>query len=247
MSTTKRITLNIPEFLTVEQYARMSSYKGDSPFGRVVHTVSALSGYSFNEVRQWDVDSLIEVSNQFAGIADHNNEFHPIIEWEGQLYGYAHMRQTKLGEYLDIEKLAKDLENNMHKLAALFYRPITKHSIGGLEFSVNQSIKTAKGDIEHVFDYYEIEKYDADTRRDREEQFKQFPVHIFLGALSFFLSTASLYLNHIAYSRGEITKAMKMTMEEEVLRNLSQNIGDGSLRFTNSLKPIYSQLQETQH
>ena len=99
--------------------------------------------------------------------------------------------------------------------------------------------------VENVFDWYSIEKYDADIRRDREEKFKKFPAHILLGAISFFLSTASLYLANIQYSANKIAKETMEEMETLILGNLSENIGDGSGLFTTSLSPIYYRLQGT--
>lgn len=238
------ITLNIPNYLTIGQYADMSNYKGESKFGKLVHTVSALTGKDKKEIRMWDVDSLVTIANKYAEIADHKNEFHSILEWDGQLYGYAHMKQATIGEYMDLEKLAGDLENNLHKVAAILFRPITSHRFESLEYKYKQSIKMLTNKVENVFDWYTLEKYDADIRRDREEKFKQFPAHILLGAVSFFLSTASLYLANIQYSAKKITKEMMEEMEDLVMVNLSENIGAGSGLFTTSLSPIYYQSQE---
>jgi len=240
----KTVTLNIPQYLTIGQYMDMSNYKGDSKFGKLVHTVSALTQMSAKEVRMWDVDSLITVANKYSEIADHKNEFHSIIEWEGELYGYAHMKQATIGEYMDLEKLATNLEVNLHKVAAILYRPISKHRFESLSFKYKQSIKMLNNDVENVFDWYDLEKYDADIRRDREDKFKNFPAHIMLGAISFFLSTASLYLANIQYSEKAITKTMLENMTDQIMENLSENIGGGSGLFTTSLNPIYYQLQE---
>ena len=239
------ITLDIPPYLTIKQYMDMSGYKGDHKFGKLVHTVASLTGRPFNEVRTWDIESLVKIANKYSEIADHHNEFHSILEFDGQLYGYAHMKQATIGEYMDLEKLASDLENNLHKVAAILYRPITKHRFESLSFKYKQTIKMLNNDVENVFDWYEVEKYDADIRRDREDKFKTFPAHIMLGAISFFLSTASLYLANIQYSNKVITKKQKMEIEDLVMTNLSQSTGGGSGLFTTSLNPIYYQLQET--
>jgi len=246
MSTkTKQLTLHIPSYLTVGQYMEMSNYKGDSKFGKLVHTVSSLTGKEKEEVRSWDMNSLIKIANKYSEIADHDGEFHSIIEWDGQLFGYASMQQATIGEYMDLEKLAMDLEKNLHKVAAILYRPITKHRFESLSFKYKQTIKMLNNSVENVFDWYTLEKYDADTRRDREDKFKQFPAHILLGAISFFLSTASLYLANIQYSGKAITKTMLESMTDQIMANLSENIGGGSGLFTTSLNPIYYQLQET--
>jgi hypothetical protein len=245
MSTIKSLQLEIPEYMTISQYADMTSYKGQSKFGRLVHTVSSLTGQSKEDVRMWSLDSLAEVSNLYAEVADHKELFHPIIEWNGVLYGYSNIKQFTLGEYIDLETFSKDLENNMHKVAAILYRPVKKHMFDSMAFTFKQGIKIVKNKVESPFDWYELEKYNNKTRKEVEEKFKEFPVHLFLGALSFFLSTGSLYLNHIAYSKKTMSKETKMKMEDLILRTLSQATGVGSEPFTRSLKPMYYQSLET--
>lgn len=241
----KSLSLEIPEYLTIKQYSDMNSYKGQNKFGRLVHTVAALTGYSKEEVRRWDVDSLIEVSNLYADVADHKDFFHPIIEWNGKLYGYASVKKCSLGEYIDLENYAKDMENSMHKVAAILYRPVTSHKFNDILFNVKQGIKVARNKVSNVFDWYDIEEYDSSKRLKVEEEYKDFPVNLFLGGVSFFLSSASLYLNHIAYLRGQITKRTMMKAESLMMESLSLNTGDGLVRYTHSLKPMFYKLQET--
>ena len=239
--TTETLQLQVPDYISIQKYLDINSYKGESNFGRLVHSVSKISGREVNEVRKWSMGTLTEVVNAFANIADHKQEFHSIIEWNGELLGYANMQQATLGEYIDLETSCKDIENNMHKIAAILYRPIKKHNFGTLSYKVKQAIKMVNNKVENVFDWYTLEEYDSDRRKEREESFRDFPVHIFLGALSFFLSTGSLYLLTIACSQGKITKEMKMTQEKNLLETLSQNTGAGGGLFTNSLNPIYYQ------
>lgn len=245
MSTIKSLQLEIPEYMTISQYADMTSYKGQSKFGRLVHTVSSLTGQAKADVRMWSLDSLAEVSNLYANIADHKELFHPLIEWDGVLYGYSNIKQFTLGEYIDLETLSKDLENNMHKVAAILYRPVKKHMFDSVAFTLKQGIKIVRNKVESPFDWYELEKYNNKTRKEVEEKFKKFPVHLFLGALSFFLSTGSLYLNNTAFLAKQITKKQTTELEKEILESLSQSTGGGGEPFTHSLKPLYYQSLET--
>ncbi len=240
---TKRLELQVPDFVSIQQYVDMNSYTGTSAFGKLVHSVATLTGYTKEEVRDWDISSLTKVSNIYAELADHKEEFHSLIEWNGTLYGYANVKQCSLGEWVDLENLAQDMESNLHKIAAILYRPVEKHNFNSIEFGVKQKIKMVKNDVENVFDWYTIEKYDSKKRKEREESFKEFPVHIFLGALSFFLSTASLYLSHIAYLKGEITEETMNLATKEILRSLSDSTGAGGGLFTTSLSPIFYRLQ----
>jgi hypothetical protein len=98
--------------------------------------------------------------------------------------------------------------------------------------------------VENVFDWYDIEKYDSSIRKEREESFKDFPAHIFLGALSFFLSTGSLYLNRTQYLQKMISKKEMKDTEKILLKSLSAHTGGGGGLFTTSLNPIYYQLTD---
>jgi len=241
----KSLKLQIPEYLTVDNYKEINSYKGQNKFGRLVHTVHKLTGEPLEEVRYWDLESLTQVSNLYAGIADHNNFFYPIVKWRDKLYGYASIRKATLGEYIDLENYCKDLEENMHKVAAILYRPIEKNRLGKLSFVTKQGIEVVNNKTKNVFDKYTIEKYDSTKRADVEDEFRDFPVHLFLGGISFFLSTGSLYLNNTAFLRKKITWNEKTKNEIIIMENLLENTGDGSERFTHSLRPMHYQSLET--
>jgi hypothetical protein len=239
------IDLTLPDYLTISQYVNLNGYKGTSNFGRLVHTVSAISGYEKAEVRKWSLSSLTDLANHFGEIADHKQEFHSVIEWNGKLYGYAPVKASTLGEYVDLENLVQDFEANAHKVAAIFYRPIKSHRFKSLEFHVKQKIKMLKNKVENVFDWYTTETYDSDKRKLVEEEFKDFPAHIFLGALSFFLSTVNLYSTNILFLEKKITKTLHREMMTEIMDNLSLTTGAGGGLFTNSLSPVFYKLQET--
>lgn len=240
-----RLNLNVPEYLTVDKYVKMNSYKGQSKFGKLCHAVSVMTGEKLEHVREWDIESLTRVSNIYAGIADHKELFHPIVEWNGELYGYSNIKQCSLGEYIDLETYCQDMENSMHKVAAILYRPIKKHRFNDILFSVKQGIKTAINKVDNAFDWYDLDIYDAEEAKERQNKMKEFPVHLLLGAISFFLSTASLYLNNIQYLTKKITKKQMKETEQALIENLLVNTGGGTQHFTNSLKPIYYKLQET--
>jgi hypothetical protein len=242
---TKQYTVNIPEYLTLSQYESILAFDGMTNVERILNTIGTLTGIDIDVLKSYPLDLLVEINNDLSKVMDPKNEFHSIIEWDGELYGFANMKQVTLGEYMDLENLIKDMDKNMHKIAAILYRPIVKHRFTSLKFAVKQKIKMVSNSVENVFDWYDIEKYNSDKRKDREELFKEFPVHIFLGALSFFLTTASLYFNRIQYLSKIISKRTMMTQEKQLMESLTQTTGAGGGLFTTSLSPIYYRLQET--
>lgn len=245
MESTK-FDINLPDYLTIEQYIKLNGYEGDSNFGRLVHTVSAITGFDKSEVRKWKLSSLTDLANHFSEIADHHNEFHSLIEWNGTLYGYANINAASLGQYVDLESLSQDFEGNAHKIAAVLYRPVKNHRFKTLDFHIKQKIKMLKNSVENVFDWYTLEEYDSGKRKMVEEEFKQFPAHIFLGALSFFLSSVGMYSTSTLYSEGMLSQTMMTEMIQDQLEVLSASTGAGGGLFTTSLSPIYYKLQETE-
>lgn len=241
---TKSLEFKIPEYLTVEQYSKMSSSEGGK-VEKMIDIISALTGYSNDEVSKWSITSLNKVFDAYKSLLDNKNEFHSLIEWNGTLYGYSHINAMTLGCYVDLENLSKDLDKNLHKVAAILYRPVTKHRFKSLSFAVKQKIKMLNNQVENVFDFYEIEEYDNKVRKDREEDFKEFPAHILLGAIGFFLGTGSLYLNDIAYLEKTITKKKRDLNFKKTLERVSQSIGVGGGLFTTSVSPTYLTLQGT--
>lgn len=240
----KTIQIDIPEYLTVEQFDRINSIEDKEKLDQIAITLSALTGFDEEEIKTWSVDSLKDVYGKFKDLGDNHNEFHSIIEWNKVLYGYSDIKHMTLGCYIDIENLCKDLKGNLHKIAAILYRPITNHRFDSLSFQVKQRIKMLNNKVENVFDWYEIEQYDSKKRKEREEEFKAFPAHILTGALSFFLSTGSLYLNSTPYSEI-LTDKLKREMNSLTMEDLLRNTTAGGGLFTNSASPIYSTLQAT--
>ncbi len=240
----KTIQIEIPEYLTVEQFDRINSIEDKEKLDQIATTLHALTGYNEEEIKTWSVSSLKDVYGKFKDLGDNQNEFHSIIEWNDVLYGYSDIKNMTLGCYIDIENLCKDLKGNLHKIAAILYRPIINHKFDSIKFIVKQRVKMASNKVENVFDYYELEQYDSKTRKMREEEFKTFPAHILTGALSFFLSTGSLYLNSTPSSEV-ISKKLKREMNSLTMEGLLRNTTAGGGLFTNSVNPIYLQLQGT--
>lgn len=234
------LTVDIPEYISIDLYQKVNKFKDLSAFSKLVNTVSVITDQPVSKIRTLPVDVLTNIANDFAVVADPGQDFHTCFEFEGQLYGYAHINQTSLGEYIDMEEYAKDPEANLHKLAAILYRPVTEHRFGSLKFVVKQKIKTVKGLVESPFEYYDIEKYDSDTAASRAELFKDLPVDIVLGAFSFFFSVSSLYLNNSLYLKGDQTRMTTMRTQKNILRAL-ENIGAGSEPYIPSHRPQYYQ------
>ena len=88
------------------------------------------------------------------------------IEVEGKTYGYhPNLEAITIGEYADIESCISDgIENNLPEIMAILYRPIT----------------------DSKDNWYDIEPYDIDSKKKREQIFKRMPAETVESALVFF-------------------------------------------------------------
>ena len=243
-----KVKVSIPEYFQVKHYKALTTLASLDEIEQMVHTVVSVADVSREEVMKWDVSSVIEVYGIINDIiATTAQSFHPIIEWNGQLWGFRNMSKMTLGEYIDIDNLSKDTEKNLTALLAILYRPITSNKIKDGKFIFKSTIKALKYDVENVFDYYTVEDYDLETRKQRTPEFENFPLDIAMGALGFFLDiNAMLLTNSQTYSlrpTEEIVMKAMSKLNKKQHRLLNTMVG--FTHSTNLLRRQSYQLQET--
>jgi hypothetical protein len=191
----------------------------------MIAIISSVVGESVDDVMTWSLPSIMDVYKRITEIITNNNQtFHPIIKWNGQLYGYKNMSKMQLDEYIDIDNLTKDTNRNLNEIIALLYRPITRNDVNTGKFIYKSTIKALKYEVENVFDYYDVEKYDSNTRKIKAPEFDNFPLDIALGALGFFLGTKAMLLSDTLSSshKTQMDKVkMKMTKRKFQLLNIT--------------------------
>ena len=243
-----KVKVSIPEYFQVKHYKALTTLASLDEVEQMVHTIVSIADVPREEVMKWDIGSVVEVYGIINNIiANTAQSFHPIIEWNGQLWGFRNMSKMTLGEYIDIDNLAKDTEKNLTALLAILYRPITNNKIKDGQFIFKSTIKALKYDVENVFDYYTVEDYDLEVRKQRTPDFENFPLDIAMGALGFFLDiNAMLLTNSQIYS---LKQTEEMVKEEMLKLNKRQhrllNTMVGFTHSTNLLRRQSYQLQET--
>lgn len=236
-----KVRIEIPEYLTIGQYQEYMSYKEQEGLKGVARFISVITGHPYEDLIKWSPVSINEVLEKLTVLLETNNEFYPVIEWEGEVYGYSSLSKMTLGEFIDLETLNKNNIDNLHEIAALLYRPIKKHSFGGLKWEVKSAYKLARNKVENPFNYYTIENYDSESRKLNSQKFKEFPVHLILGALVFFSVTSVMSVNDTVFG---MTDPLTTTMTNQMmLQGLSATIGGGSPFYTTSQKQASSTLQ----
>ena len=236
--------ITTPDFLSISQLKQIQLYDHLSEVDRMIKILSIISDKTEDEIRELPATNILKIySDVITNLLDITNQFFPIFELNGVKYGFKSIAKMSLGEYVDLEMLAKKPMENIEDIMAILYRPIVKEKFNSFKWALEHGINVAKGQVEDIFKYYEIEKYDLEKRFNNAEALKHIPAGFALGALSFFLQVATLSLkNTQTSSQKPLSKQEIMKMAKEIV---SPAIGDGLRLYTSYRKVPSLTSQET--
>jgi hypothetical protein len=237
-------TITTPDYLSINQLKQIQSYEHLSELDRMIKILSIVSDKTEDQIRELSSNNIVEIyTDIITNLLNIKNQFFPIFEFNGVKYGFKSIAKMSLGEYVDLEMLAKKPMDNIEDIMAILYRPITKEKFNSFKWALEHGISVAKGQVEDIFKFYDVEKYNVEKRFNNAEVLKDMPAGFALGALGFFLQVATLSLKNTktssqkTLSKQEITKIVKETT--------FLGIGDGLQLFTSSRKVPSLTLQET--
>jgi len=234
-----KIKITLPEYISVDESQELANLEHLTELRKVIKVISVLGNIDEDEILKWDSDSVKQIYIDLMKAMDFKEEFHPIFEYEGKLYGYANINKMTLGEYNDLERLAKEPTKNLHEIMAILYRPIKKHRFNSLPFKLIHKVRVFVEKMDNIFSHYTLKKYNSEDRLATADVMKKLPAGFALGALAFFLATANGY---------SITTLPSSTVEEKVMKkelmkmnqSLLENTGDGLRRFIICPSQVYS-------
>jgi hypothetical protein len=238
------LKFNLPDYLSIKDWKYFQSLEMENDNEKMINFISHATDIpedTIMDLRPMDLTKVYGTLVERLGQVEPS--FYPVIEINGQLYGYSSLSKMTFGEYIDLQKLTKNPTMNLEEIMALLYRPIEKHSFKGITWAVKSQYKIGTGNVENLFQYYDLEKYDSKKRVKQADIMSQLPVAFALGALSFFLVlTNTLLVSTNLSLNPKIKKEMKMI---KILNKVgSPAIGDGLLQFITSQKHPSFQLQE---
>ena len=234
--------IEIPEYLSIGEYQKLSSLDHLTDLEKTMEIVHTITTIDKDILSKWTPNQLSNIGESVLNLMEFDSAtFYPIIEFNNVLYGYRPISKMTLGEYIDLERLSKEPNTNLHEIIAIIYRPIIKDKTQSLKFKLINGHKIAKGTAENLFKYYEIEEYNSNDRGVNAEKMLEFPVSFALGAMSFFLGVGTKLSSS---TNKYLRPTEKMTITKE-MNNLILNIGDGLRQYTHFQKPISYQSQET--
>ena len=233
-----KLSFNIPDYLSLKAYRKVTHLEHLTQLEKAVVTLSALTDMPEETIRDLDRTTLAKIYDDVSSrLIEVNPEFYPVFELNGVLYGYSSMSAMRLGEYVDLERLADQPKEYLQEIMAILYRPILKHRFNSFEYNFKQSFKVVTGEAENLFKYYTLEKYKNSERQERAELLSEMPVSFALGALAFFLQVGGVhsYASGI-YSRdsNSSNKEKERQIKKMIKRTLLDNIGGGLQLFTTS-------------
>jgi hypothetical protein len=237
--------VTLPDYLTINDYKKIVLLEHLSDVEKMIEQVSILTKISKDEIRTWKGDSVMKIVDKIYDLINGSQpEFYPLIEFEGKTYGFASLSKMTLGEYVDLENLCKNPNENLNEIMALLYREVTENKFDTFKWRLKSRVKLAIGKTEDLFKYYKIKPYNSSERQIDADILGSFPVQYILGALFFFTLIKTEYLNDTQLSlnpqMAEMSKLAKMEM-----KNLMLSIGGGLAQFMVLAKPMSFQLQET--
>ena len=181
--------------ITIEQFQRLK-HKEDLYKSSPADLLSMLLSVPVNELKDLPLNQMEFVQSYLMSQMTETSlkdELHNVFTHNGVEYGLENdWSKLAWGAWMDMEVFsAENIEENIHLLMAILYRPI---------------IEKKKGK-------YKIAPYKADEIEDRAYEFRQLPVKYWFGASSFFFLTATIYTSNIKSSLELTNKTNKMIMK----------------------------------
>ena len=236
----KNYKLEIPEYLSIDRYQRLQNLEHLSELGKLIEAIHVFTGIDRDELKTWDITDLGRVAKDYSAI-DTQEQFYPLIKLNDKTYGYADISTMSLGEFIDLENLCKKPNVNLHEIMAVLYREVKSHKFDNFIWNVKHNVQISRNKVDNVFKWYKIKKYNSDDRVVDSNVMKELPVPLALGALSFFLSTASLhYLNSLTSLERPVAERAMMKIAKTTTMEALTHIGGGLRQYILFPRQIYS-------
>ena len=168
--------------ITIEQFQRLK-HKEDLYKSSPADLLSMLLSVPANELKDLPLNQMEFVQSYLMSQMTETSlkdELYNVFTYDGVEYGLENdWSKLAWGAWMDMEVFsAENIEENIHLLMAILYRPIIEKKNGK----------------------YKIAPYKADEIEDRAYMFRQLPVKYWFGASSFFFLTATIYTSNIKSS-----------------------------------------------
>lgn len=163
--------INIADYISIKQYKEYQHYLGFEDIELLKQSILLFTDITEDELNKWSDVSIINVSNTIFSHIDKNtsNIFYNVIRINSRLYAFTSITNMTLAEYIDLETLCQNTQDNLEEIMAILYRPAV---IKG-EYTTEKyyNIDLIKGDIE-----VDIEPYNNKNRKTNSKVFADIPL-----------------------------------------------------------------------
>ena len=137
-------------------------------------TLELLTDIDRATIDQIKLNDLNEVYGKLLGLTKMSEELHQFVTIDNVKYGFhPNLSEMSTGEFADLDTLCKDLNDNLHLIIAILYRPVVKEAHGK----------------------YSIEAYDGELEARGRVFKKKLKANVVNSALVFFWTIGKDYLN----------------------------------------------------
>ena len=137
-------------------------------------TLELLTDIDRATIDQIKLNDLNEVYGKLLGLTKMSEELHQFVTIDNVKYGFhPNLSEMSTGEFADLDTLCKDLNDNLHLIIAILYRPVAKEAHGK----------------------YSIEAYDGELEARGRVFKKKLKANVVNSALVFFWTIGKDYLN----------------------------------------------------
>lgn len=128
---------------------------------------------TIDKIKLNDLNSLYE---KLAGLSKSSDSLHLFVTIDNVKYGFIpNLSEISTGEFADLDTLCQELNDNLHLIMAILYRPVDKEANGK----------------------YSIEAYDADLEERGRIFKKKLRANVVNSAILFFWSIGNDYLTDL--------------------------------------------------
>jgi hypothetical protein len=193
--------------LTLEKWAEVIAINKGSNVQEAVENIRLISDIPKKLIEQLTVKDVAFILEKATEVQKEGKLKHKIT-MHGIDYGFhPNLEAITIGEYADIEQyVTNGLEENMHNIMAVLYRPI----------------------VEEDKDNYTITAYDSDKFEERAEVFKKMKAKDVNSALVFFWTLGNELLTILPQFLENLQKDLELKMEKILPKINLQLNGVGS-------------------
>ena len=105
----KKIQVELPEYFSIKHYKALGSFEHLDELEKVVYTIVATTEHSAEEVMRWNMTDMLSVYKGVSELlSDITNEFYPVFEFKGTIYGFQPLSKMSVAEWIDLDARLKE-------------------------------------------------------------------------------------------------------------------------------------------